>query len=126
MRSCSTLTPCPLPATDVSYLVLRGLHSWPVLSEDHGQGKEKHEQSVTHIAKHHSEEKGEGDNGVGSCRQKGHHQVRFREGLGICFLVWVATEGPPGPAKSMSVKQGPRAHIPEPTTVNLGHLELAT
>lgn len=54
---------------DGSYLVLCSLHSWTVFSEDHGQGKEKHEQSVPHIAKHHSEEKGECDDGVGSCRQ---------------------------------------------------------
>lgn len=51
---------------DGSYLVLCGLHSWSVLGEDHSQGKKKHEQSMTHITKHHSEEKGECDDGVGS------------------------------------------------------------
>lgn len=76
-----------------SYLILCGFHGWPVLCEDHGQGEEKHEQSMTHITKHHSEEKGESDDGVGSCRQTGYSQAGSHG-------------GPPGPVKSMFMRQG--------------------
>lgn len=76
-----------------SYLILCGFHGWPVLREDHGQGEEKHEQSVTHVTKHHSEEKGESDDGVGSCRQTGYSQAGSQG-------------GPPGPGKSMFMRQG--------------------
>ena len=83
MRGCSTLScPLPLPGMDGSYLILCGFHGWPVLREDHGQGKEKHEQSVTHVTKHHSEEKGEGDDGIRSCRQTGDSQADSHRGAG--------------------------------------------
>lgn len=82
---------------DGSYLVLRRLHSWLVLSEDHGQGKEKHEQSVTHIAKHHGKEKGECDDGVRSCRQTGRRQAASRGGL---------PQKPPGTSQE-NVRRGP-------------------
>lgn len=102
---------------DGSYLVLRGLHSWSVLSEDHGQGKEKHEQSVTHIAKHHRKEKGECDDGVGGCRQTVCSQEGSRRGLGIHFLDRVATEDSQDQPRESEA--GTTWHISEPTTVNL-------
>lgn len=107
---------------DGSYLILCGLHSWLVLSEDHSQGEEKHEQSVAHIAKHHSKEEGECDDGVGSCRHTEYSQA-VPVGAGDLLPCPSCHRGLPGPAKSVC-KAGTTRHISESTTVNLCHPRL--
>lgn len=115
--------PYPLSGMDGSYLVLCGLHSWSVLGEDHSQGKKKHEQSMTHITKHHSEEKGECDDGVGSCRQTGHSQTGPCGGLGIASLSELP-QRPPRPSQESVYEVGTTWHISEPATIYLCHPRL--
>lgn len=115
--------PYPLSGMDGLYLVLCILHSWSVLSKDHGQGKEKHEQSVTHIAKHHSKEKGECDDGVGSCRQTGYSQAGPCGRLSIASL----SELPQRPLRTNQERvyeAGTTWYNLEPTTINLCHPRL--
>lgn len=75
------------------HLILRRLHGRPVLREHHGQGEEEHEQPVAHVAEHDGEEEGEGDDGVGSCGQRGPAVSQGPQGnVGLCALA--AAEAP--------------------------------
>lgn len=47
--------------------------------QHHPQGKETHYHPVAEVTKHHSKQKGECDDGVGSCRWETHLQCTYSE-----------------------------------------------
>ena len=51
-----------------THLIGRLLGQQASLIKDHPKGCQEHHNSVTTVSKHHSEQEGESDDGVGSCR----------------------------------------------------------
>lgn len=51
----------------LDYLISVVLHFGVFLLEDHPEGSQRHQQTVTHVPKHHSKQEGERDDGVHRC-----------------------------------------------------------